>query len=313
MYDLIVLGAGCAGMTASIYAARYKLNHLIFGKVPGGQIVDAHVVENYPGFASIGGLALTKKFREQVESYGTRISEEKIISLKKFPDGFEVESEKGESFKSRTLILAMGARHRALNVPGEKNFLGKGVSYCTTCDAPLFKGRAVVVVGGGDSAVTAALHLASFASKVYLIHRRGEFRAEPAWLEKLKAEEKIELVLKRQIRSIEGEKFVESIVLSEPFQGEIRLKVEGVFIEIGVVPAASLVTRIGVEVDDKGYIKIGPDMATNVPGVYAAGDIAYQLGSLHFRQIITSAAQGALAAASVYQYLTKKPPAPSWS
>lgn len=313
MADLIILGSGVAGLAASIYASRYKLNHLIFGKMPGGQVIDAHVVQNYPGFVSISGLDLVKKFKEHVESYGVTIREEKIISLQKVAKGFESTTEKGEKLKSSTLILAMGARHRALNVPGEGNFLGRGVSYCATCDAPLFKDKEVAVVGGGDSAATAALHLASFASKVYLIHRRGEFRAEPIWLGRLKKEERIEFILGSQVKEIKGGQFVESIKLDKPYQGLAQLKIQGVFIEIGVVPAASLATQIGVEVDEQGYIRIGPDMATNVPGVYAAGDIAYQPGSLHFRQIITSAAQGALAAASVYQYLNKKSPAPSWS
>lgn len=313
MKDLIIIGSGAAGLTASIYASRYKLNHLIIGKVPGGQMVDAHVVQNYPGFESISGTELTEKFIKHLGSYKVTLTEEIITTLKKSAGGFEVINDGGKTYHGKTLILAMGARHRSLNVPGEAQFLGKGVSYCATCDAPLFKDKTVAVVGGGDSAATAALHLSLYASKVYLIHRRDTLRAEPAWQERLKAADKIELVLKRQVSVISGNQFVESIKLNEPYGGKSELDVGGVFIEIGLVPAASLAKQIEVEVDKEGYIIVGPDMSTNTSGVFAAGDICALSGALHFRQIVTSAAQGASAAAGVYQYLNQKPPAPSWS
>ena len=158
MYDLIIIGAGAAGCSASIYASRYRLNHLIFGKIPGGQIMDATTVENYPAYISISGAELVQKFVEHVKSYKVEIKEEKVGAVKKISEGFELTTEKGEKIETKTLILAMGARHRALNVHGEEKFMGKGVSYCYNCDATLFNGKEVAVVGGGDSAATASLH-----------------------------------------------------------------------------------------------------------------------------------------------------------
>ena len=358
VYDLVILGAGAAGMTASIYASRYKINHLIFGDKVGGQFVDAHIIENYPGFTSIDGFTLMQNFRSHVESYGVKIREEKIggISLigldpsassgtnPGYDAGFELKTETGEEVKTRTLILAMGARHRALNVPGEEHYLGKGVSYCSTCDAPLFKGKVVAVVGGGNSAVTAAIHVSEFASKVYLIHRRDKFeKAEPVWLDALDKKENIVKIFKTQVKEIFGlsgassverkassdnseesnglnanrylltaHDSVRGIVLDVPFEGSQTLAVEGVFIEIGLVPAVSLANQIGVEVDSSGYLKATGSLLTNVTGVFAAGDLVKQSDVPQLRQIITSAGQGAIAAASVYSFLNQKPPAPDW-
>ena len=176
MYDLIIIGAGVAGMTASIYASRYKINHLLFGETPGGQGISAGQVENYPGYLSIPGPELMQKFIEQVKSYGVEIIQKQVDKLVKKDDHFEVRAEK-ESWQTKSLILTMGASFRRLNIPGEEKFLGRGVSYCTTCDAPLFRDKIVAVVGGGDSAVTGAIQAASFAQKVFIIHRRDEYRA----------------------------------------------------------------------------------------------------------------------------------------
>ena len=358
VYDLVILGAGAAGMTASIYASRYKINHLIFGDKVGGQFVDAHIIENYPGFTSIDGFTLMQNFRSHVESYGVKIREEKIggISLigldpsassgtnPGYDAGFELKTETGEEVKTRTLILAMGARHRALNVPGEEHYLGKGVSYCSTCDAPLFKGKVVAVVGGGNSAVTAAIHVSEFASKVYLIHRRDKFeKAEPVWLDALDKKENIVKIFKTQVKEIFGlsgassverkassdnseesnglnanrylltaHDSVRGIVLDVPFEGSQTLAVEGVFIEIGLVPAVSLANQIGVEADSTGSLKASGSLLTNMAGVFAAGDLVKQSDVPQLRQIITSAGQGAIAAASVYSFLNQKPPAPDW-
>lgn len=312
IYDLIIVGAGVAGMTASIYASRYKINHLIFGETPGGQGMLAGQVENYPGYVSIPGPELMQKFMQQVKSYEVEIKQEKVGGLAKIESGFEVKTDK-EKYQAKTLILAMGASFRHLNIPGEDKFVGKGVSYCTTCDAPLFKDKVVVVIGGGDSAVTGAIHAASFAKKVFIIHRRDEYRAEPAWVEKLKQNQKIEEILSNQVKEISGIDKVESITLEKPHQGLEKLKVDGVFIEAGQVPLSTLVSELGVELDERGYVKVNPGMATNVSGVFAAGDLAAIQGGILFRQFVTAASDGARAAASVYQYLHKGViPAPSW-
>lgn len=316
MFDLIIIGSGVAGMTASIYASRYKLEHLIFGETPGGQGTLAGQVENYPGYVSIPGPELMQKFVEQVKQYGVEIKQERVGVLtlqgSTFKGWFEVKTDKGK-YQAKTLILAMGASFRQLNISGEEKFLGRGVSYCTTCDAPLFKDKVVVIVGGGDSAVTGAIHAASFAKKVFIIHRRNEYRAEPAWVEKLRQNEKIEQVLSTQVKQISGTDKVESITLDKSHQGSEKLKVDGVFIEVGQVPSSALASQLGVELDERGYVKVNPGMATNVAGIFAAGDLAAIQGGILFRQFVTAASDGARAAASVYQFLHKgKAPSPSW-
>lgn len=311
-YDLIIVGAGVAGMTASIYASRYKINHLIFAETPGGQGMLAGTVENYPGYISVPGPELMQKFIEQVKSYGVEIKQEKVGGLAKIESGFEVKTNKGV-YQTKTLILAMGASFRHLNIPGEDKFLGRGVSYCTTCDAPLFRDKTVAIVGGGDSAVTGAIHAASFAKKVFIIHRRDEYRAEPTWVEKMKQMDKIEQVLSNQVKEIKGREKVEEIVLANPYKNSQNLKVDGIFIEIGQVPSSVLAGQLGVELDERGYVKVNPGMMTNVSGVFAAGDIAAIQGGILFRQFVTAASDGARAAASVYQYLHQgATPAPSW-
>ena len=315
MYDLIIIGAGIAGMTASIYASRYGFKHLILDSDPGGQGNLAHLVENYPGVSSIKGRELMGNIIKQVESYGVKIRQEKVVELRKeLLKGFKVKTAKGE-YKTKSLILAMGASYRQLSIAGEEKFLGKGVSYCTTCDAPFFKGKTVAVVGGGDSAVSGAIHLASFAKKVYLIHRRDEFRAEKAWVDKLKKKKNIEIILSSVVREVFGKEKVEGIKITtshKPRATSKKLAIDGLFIEIGQVPSSVLAKELGVKLDEGGYVLVGADMATNVLGVFAAGDLAAQKGGILFRQFITSAADGARAAASVYHYLTKKPAAPSW-
>jgi thioredoxin reductase (NADPH) len=311
MYDLIIIGAGAAGMSASIYSSRYKIKHLIFGETPGGQGMLAGTVENYPGYLSIPGPELMQKLMEQVKHYGVEIKQEKVEGLEKVPEGFAVKTDK-ETYQAKTLILAMGASYRHLNIPGEEKLIGKGVSYCSTCDAPLFKEKIVAVIGGGNAALTGAIHLSSFAQKVYLIHRRDEFRAEPAWVDKFKQNTKIEQVLSTQVKEISGTEKVEEIILDKPYQGSTILKIDGVFIEIGQVPSSVLAGQLGVAVDEQEYIKIKPSMETNVAGVFAAGDIAAIEGGILFRQFVTAAADGARAAASVYQSLQGKAPTPSW-
>jgi thioredoxin-disulfide reductase len=315
MYDLIIIGAGVAGMAASVYASRYKINHLIFGEKPGGQGMLAGKVENYPGYVSVAGPELMAKFIDQVKHYGVEIKQEQVGGLTKVVSpptgGFEVTTDKGK-YQARALILAMGASYRHLNIPGEDKFIGRGVSYCTTCDAPFFKDKTVAVIGGGDSAITGAIHVASFAQKVLIIHRRDEYRAEPTWVEKLRQNEKIEEILANEVKEIKGAEKVEGIVLKNSYQDSQELRVDGVFIEIGQVPSSSLANQLKVELDERNYVKVNPGMATNVPGVFAAGDIAAIQGGLLFRQFVTAASDGARAAASVYQYLQGKAPTPSW-
>lgn len=312
-YPLIVVGAGPAGLAASIYASRYKISHIILDDKPGGQVMmlGDKTVENYPGLSSIPASELIGRFLEQAKGYGVQVAPEAIKGIKKTESGFELVTEKN-GYRAKAVILAMGASHRKLGVPGEDNLFGKGVSYCITCDAPLYKNKKVAIIGGGDSAIAGAIHLSAFAEKIYVIHRRNEYRAEPLWVERMRQNNKIEEVLSTQIREIRGTDKVEAVVLDNPHNGSDTLAVDGVFIEVGQMPVSALVQPLGVEVNELGFIVVSPNMETTVPGIFSAGDLSVIRGERQFRQIITATADGVRAAAAVYHYLNQKEPAPSW-
>ena len=317
MLDLVIIGIGPAGLTASIYASRYKLSHVLAGQSLGGMIALAHKVENYPGFTSVTGIELSQRMEEQVKSLGGEIVKTTVgrIELMDPPSpeaptrqrGFRVFGENGQSWEAKTVILANGSQRKQLNVPGEKEYLGKGVSYCTTCDAPFFKGKTVVLVGGSDSAVSGAIHAAEFAEKVYLIYRGEQLRAEPVWIEDALKNPKIEILYKTNVIKINGEGKVTGVELDQDYQGKKELAVDGVFVEIGGVPGSSLVAALGVEVDQANYIKVNDDMSTNIPGFFSAGDLTDKAQVLV--QMTTACAQGAIASASVYKFLKGQRPA----
>ena len=300
VYDLIIIGAGVAGLTASVYASRYKLEHLIFGVEPGGQINEIHSVENWPGIIAISGRDFISNMVTQVNNFGVQIKGESISSIKKNEaEIFEVETGK-DKYLAKAIILAMGTSYKKMNIPGEKEFTGKGVSYCATCDAMFFRDKIVSVVGGGNSAVVVALELADFASKVYLISRGERLTADPVWLDKLAANSKIEVVKETNVIEIKGETKVEKIILDKVLADDKTfLAVDGVFIEIGSEPGVELARKLGVETDEQNFIKVDVNQGTNVSGVFAAGDIT--TGSNKFRQIVMAAAEGALAANGVYK------------
>jgi thioredoxin reductase (NADPH) len=304
-YELIIIGSGPAGLTASIYASRYRIKNLVIGSQLGGAMALASAVENYPGFARISGLELAQKMAKQVKALGAKIVNDTVIEIQNLPPKaaakFKIITEGGKEYESRAIILATGTRRRELGVPGERKYLGKGVSYCAACDAPFFRGKTVAVIGGANAAVTSADHLSRFAKKVYLIYRRKPLRAEPIWVERVEKNPKIEIVYNTNIRRIFGDGKVRGVELDKPFGGEKYLAVDGVFIEIGGVPGAELAKSLGVELDEKGFVKVNPDMETNVPGVFAAGDIANLHGEL--QQIVIACAKGATAALSAYKYL----------
>jgi len=304
IYDLIIIGAGPAGLAASIYASRYKLDYLIFGVEQGGQMNEIYDIENWPGIMKTTGKELIGKFVEHVENFGTKIIRESIASIKKLEEGtFEIETAK-EKYKTRGVILAMGAHYRKMNIPGEKEFTGKGVSYCATCDAFFFKEKTVCVIGGGNSAAVVALELADFAQKVYLIAREERMTAEPVWLDKIAKNPKIELIRETGVVEIKGKEKVEKVVLDKAYNDQGSLAVDGVFIEVGTEPGVELAQKIGVMTDEQSYIKVGEDMTTNIPGIFAAGDIT--TGSSKFRQVITACSEGAIAANSAYKMLKLK-------
>ncbi len=303
-YDLIIIGAGPAGLAASIYASRYKLNHLLLGATIGGQINEIRNLENWPGDISVSGFDLLSRFVEHAKSLGVAPQNESVVSVKKNEDNiFQVETGKN-THKSRAVIMAMGSEYRKMNVPGEKELTGKGVSYCATCDAMFFREKVICVVGGGNAAVTSALGLTDFASKVYLIYRGDRLPAEPVWLDKVVVNPKIEVIKNTNIIEIKGDQKVEKVILDKAYNGENHVDVDGVFVEIGSEPGVELARTIGAEIDEQGYIKVNAEMSTNVPGVFAAGDITN--GSNKFRQIITATAEGAIAANGAYKMLKLK-------
>ncbi|MEA2088328.1 MAG: thioredoxin-disulfide reductase [Patescibacteria group bacterium] len=304
LYDVIIIGAGPAGYTASIYASRYKLKNLIISKEQGGQINEAHLVENYPGFISISGTELMSKFKEQSEKLGAEIILKEIKRIIKEKNDFVVITENNEKYFAKTIILAMGMGYRKLEIPGEKEFIGKGVSFCFVCDGMFFRDKTVAVIGGGDSAVTGAVYLADIAKKVYLIYRKEKLRASPSQQEKIKNSPKIELILNTNLMEIKGNNIVKEIILDKAFQNKKTLAVDGVFIEVGSVPNFALAKQLGINIDDDGRIKVEKNQSTNIKGIFATGDITD--ASNGFRQVITASSEGAIASSAVYKFLQEK-------
>lgn len=302
MYDLLIIGSGPAGLTASIYASRYKLANLVVGKVLGGMMTSAHKIENYPGFTSISGVELSQKMGEHAKALGAEILADGVSKIEKTKTGFKVTTESGKEFESKALIVATGTERRKLDVPGEKEYLGRGVSYCTACDIAFFKDKIVALIGGSDAAVSGAIHATAFAKKVYIIYRRDKLRAEAIWVEEVLDNPQIEVIYNTNITEILGDGTkVTGVKLDSPHQGAGKLDLDGVFIEIGGVPGTQLVKQSGVELDERGFVKVAPTLATNIPGVFAAGDIANIAGE--FQQIVTAASEGAMAAFSAFKYL----------
>ena len=299
-YDVIILGSGPAGLSAAIYAERARLRTLIIEEKPlsGGQILDTYEVDNYPGLPGITGFELGQKFRAHVDKFKTEIVNSQVKSIELNGDQKTVVTEKG-TYEAKTLILAMGATHRTLGIPGEEKLLGMGVSYCATCDGAFFRGKTVAVAGGGDVALEDALFLARGCEKVYLIHRRDEFRGARILQEKVKETPNIELVLSCNVTEIRGEGQVSSVLVHDKkTESDRELEVQGIFIAAGTEPNIALVKGL-LEQDERGYILAGEDTRTSVEGVFAAGDVrAKQL-----RQVITAAADGANAVTSVEQYI----------
>ena len=300
MYDLVIIGAGPAGLGASIYASRYKLNHVVIGSEIGGQVTEAWEIENYAGIESISGKDLMEKFVKQTNDLGGTIIEGSVNSVIKTVDGFEVTTSDEKKYETKMIILALGMKARKMNIPGEDKFIGKGISYCATCDAMFYRGKDVVVIGGGDAAATAAIHLAEFANTVQLLYKDGTKTYEPSWEQQMLKNGKIAVGTFTEIKNIVGDEKVEG--LEYEFNGEKKeLPVQGVFIEIGSVPGVVVAQNLGVRTDEQGYIVVQQDQVTSVENVYAAGDAT--TGSNKFRQIITAVAEGSVAAGSVYKKL----------
>lgn len=299
IYDLIIVGAGPAGLTASIYASRYKINHLVIGEIPGGLISEAHNVCNWPGEAEIGGYDLTTKIKDHAEKLGAQIMlMEKVIEIKKENDIFVLKTESQKKLEAKNILLTIGTKHRTLGLFEEKKYIGKGLAYCATCDAMFYKDKTVGVVGGGNSALTAALYLSEVAEKVYLIVRGDKFNGETVWMDHVVNNKKIETIFNSGIQKLNGENRLESIDLID---GK-NLKIDGLFIEIGTEPDELLIKQLDLKTD-KGYIMVDKEQRTNIEGVWAAGDIS--TNSAGFRQVITACSEGAVATFSIFSSLQK--------
>ncbi|BAB65543.1 thioredoxin reductase [Sulfurisphaera tokodaii str. 7] len=304
-FDVVIIGMGPAAYSAALYSARFMLKTLMIGETPGGQLTEAGEVDDYLGLIGIQAADMIKLFNKHIEKYNVPAIMDTVEYFRKENNEFIVKTKRRGEFKADAIIVAVGVKRRKLNVPGEAEFTGKGVSYCSVCDAPLFKNRPVVVVGGGDSALEGAEILSRYATKVYLVHRRDEFKAQPIYVESVKQKPNVEFILNSVVKEIKGDKIVRKVIVQNLKTNEIReLDVNGVFVEIGFDPPTDFARQNGLEVDSHGYIKVDEWMRTNIEGVYAAGDCTGMW--LGFRQIITSAAQGAVAAHSAFNYLTEK-------
>jgi thioredoxin reductase (NADPH) len=297
-YDLIIIGAGPAGLTAAIYAARYQMDCMVISPETGGSCAMAHDIENWPGFKG-PGMELMQKFEEHAKSFGVPIRMDEVREIKKESDEFIVSTEK-ENFKAKTIIIAMGTKRRKLDAPGEDALFGKGVSYCATCDALFFKDKVVGVVGGANAAAMAAQILSQNAKKVYIIYRKSKMRCEPIRLNDLENDPKVEFRYNSNVKEIIGKEKLERVKLDT---GE-ELQLDGLFIEIGGLPITAIAKELGVELSEKERIKVDKSMATNIEGVFAAGDIT--TGSNGFNQIVTAAAEGAIATLGAFNFIRKR-------
>lgn len=296
MYDVIIIGGGIAGLTAAIYAARRELKTLVLSVDIGGQMGKTRDIENWPGVEKADGLEVANITKKQAESFGAEFKYEQAIEFDHADKHLIIKTTKNE-YRTRTVILAFGKIPRVLNIPGEDKFVGRGVSYCVNCDGPFFRNKEVAVVGGGNSALDAAIFMAGISKKVYLIHRRDEFRAEEVLINKVKSNKNIELCLNDSISKINGDSVVESVDLKSGRE----LKVSGVFIEAGYVVNNSLVEKI-TKCDEKGQIIVDEYQATSYSGVFAAGDMT----SKPYQQMVIAAGEGATAALSAYDYIQKE-------
>ena len=303
IYDLIIIGSGPAGLAAAVYAQRAKLDTLVVEKamVNGGQVLTTYEVDNYPGLPGIGGYDLGIKFREHADRLGARFVEDEVLNIQ---DGGKGAIKgvvcQGNTYEARSLILATGAVHRKLGVPGEEELAGAGVSYCATCDGAFFRNKVTAVIGGGDVAVEDAIFLARMCSKVYLIRRRNELRAAKSLQENLLSLDNVEVIWDTVADSINGDGMVKSLSLTNVKNGQKReVDVQGVFIAVGITPESRAFE--GLVDMDHGYIRAGEDTVTSAPGIFAAGDVRTK----PLRQIITAAADGANAITSVERYLVE--------
>jgi len=293
-YDLIVLGGGPTAIGCAIYAARFAMDVLVIGKIFGGLIATTHLVENYPGITSTSGQGLMDMFKDHMNSLSIPYITDEIRSIENADDQFILHSF-FQKFKAKSVVIATGSERKKLGIPGEEDFAGRGVSYCATCDGPFYKDKIVCVIGGSDSAAKEALFLSQNVKKVYIIYRGEEIRAEPINKKRVEKNHKIEIIYKTNIVEIKGDKTVKSVI----FDNGTEFEVDGAFIEVGSIPNSDLAKHVGVKTNDKNEIIINRKSETNIPGIFAAGDVA----DAPFKQAITGVAEGVVAAYSAFDYI----------
>lgn len=293
-YDVVIVGSGSAGLPAGMYASRYKLKNVVIGREPGGALATSHKVENWPWVLSASGKEIMDDFTKHAVNSGSEILQDTVSSIVKTNEGFKITTTNKE-ITSKYVVLATGNTYRKLGVPGEAEFLGKWVSYCATCDGNFFKNRDIVLVGGGNTALTEALYLSELCSKVYLVHRKDTFRAENIWVEQAQKRENIEFVLNEEVDHIQGGFYLEEVVLKS---GKV-LKADWFFVAIGSDPSIELVKDMNPEIDDENCLVVDKRQETSVKWLYAAGDVT--TNSNKFKQTIMSAAEGCLAADSIHE------------
>lgn len=303
IYDLVIIGSGPAGMAAAIYAKRAMLDCLLLEKeyMPGGQVIQTYEVDNYPGIPKTNGMELSSKFAEHARELGIETQVAEVTDIMPDGDVKEIILKNGEKIQTKTIILATGAVHRTLGVPGEKELAGMGVSFCATCDGAFFRNKITAVVGGGDVALEDAVFLSRMCEKVYLIHRRDEFRGAKILQNQVKNNDKIEILWNSVVTKIDGDSKVESIQIENvDSHVDKTLDVDGIFIAVGTKPVSDLL-KGRLDMDDQGYIKAGEDGVTNLPGIFAGGDGRTK----NLRQVVTAVADGANCVQSVERYLQK--------
>lgn len=288
MYDIIIVGAGPAGLTAALYALRANKKVLIFeAKSYGGQIINAAKIENYPGIAEVSGFDYATTLYNQVKNLGAEFKFETVIRIEEDKSVIT----KANTYQAKAIILATGSENRKLNLPNEDKFIGRGVSYCATCDGNFYRNKTVAVIGGGNTALEDAIYLSNLVEKLYLIHRRDEFRGEEKLVDELKTKENVEIIFNSNVVSLNGDKKLDSIVVEDNSGNKKELNVDGLFIAIGREPKNSVFANI-IDLDENGYIKYTGDVHTNVSGIYVAGDAKVK----ELRQLTTAVSDGAIAA-----------------
>ena len=306
-YDVIIVGAGIAGLTAAIYIRRAGKSVLVLeGKVPGGQIINTLAIENWPGDMGVSGVELIQKIQKQAVELGAEVEMEEVNEVTRLDDGFRIMTE-DEEYLAGAVILAVGAEDKKLGLAREDELVGRGVSYCATCDGAFYKGKSVAVIGGGNTALDDALYLADIASKVYLVHRREEFRGDKVLVDRLRKRENVVMVTPFTPEEFAGEDKITALKVKMANSDKVRagdkyrfLEVDGVFVAIGKKPQTARFAEL-VELDDSGYIVAGEDCRTSCPGVFVAGDCRIK----QVRQLVTAAGDGAVAAGAVVEYLSR--------